>query len=179
MTCVSLLWLYNVGCCWYCYAGDKSHEAPFDCCDPNTPSKLLVVNIFANGNKSSYSHFIREDNSYPKRPFGRHRDWTGSGLVVLSFFFSCLSFAELLGVQESVALLAAVAQLDSDLVPPVCLEIGPFVLSLFFSRLSFASFYLQPVSAEDCLSVWTSSGTFATHLKFVLHVNTCNKYLLS
>lgn len=37
---------------------------------------------------------------------------------------SFLYFAELLGVQESVALLAAVAQLDSDLVPPVCLEIG-------------------------------------------------------
>ena len=31
---------------------------------------------------------------------------------------------ELLGMQESVALLAAVAQLDSDTVPPVCLEIA-------------------------------------------------------
>ena len=90
---------------------DAEHERPFSCIDPATASKILVVRGLAP------VHMV--------------------AFVIVECFF-CFQTTrikgimpkgmevelELLGVKESVELLAAVAEIDVDQTPPCCLEIA-------------------------------------------------------
>ena len=122
------------------HAGDSRHEQPFDCLDQKTASKLLVTtrikNVLSEGTEIELGGCVLAVVSIVSFVFCFY--FLHFCFVFFSFSFCLCVFSELLGVQESVALLATVAQLDSDLVPPVCLEIGGrfcLHLSLFCSHL--------------------------------------------
>ena len=90
---------------------DAEHERPFSCIDPVTASKLLVVREMW----LMYASFFIRLLWLWRFQTTRIKGIMPKGLEVE---------LELLGVKESVELLAAVAEIDADQTPPCCLEIA-------------------------------------------------------